>query len=43
MPTTPANPSAYGLQRIKDTALVLDSFVLFAHPFVGGMQLTTLS
>jgi len=43
MPTTLANPSAYGLQRIKDTALVLDLFILFAHLFVDGMQLTTLS
>jgi len=43
MPTTSANPFAYGPQRIKDTALILDSFILFAHLFVGGMQLTTLS
>jgi len=43
MPTTLANPSASILQRIEDTIPVLDSFIPFAHPFVGGMQSTTSS
>jgi len=37
MPTTPANPSIFVLQRIEDTVPVLDSFVPFAHLVMGHL------
>jgi len=43
MPTILANSSAYAPQRILNTAPISNSFILFAHPFVGGTPLTTLS